>query len=144
MGLVLLIGCVNIAGLLLARAAGRTREMATRLALGSGRAALVRQMLAESVVLGLCGGAAGAALGWLGVKALKALMPVSLNVWQTVELDWRVLAATAWRIDRGGHPVRTVPRAGRQPPGDPRGAGRGGPRRRRQPQSLAAPAAGGW
>ena len=94
-GLVLLIGCVNIAGLLLARAAGRTREMATRLALGSGRAALVRQMLAESVVLGLCGGAAGAALGWLGVKALKALMPDSLNVWQAVELDWRVLAATA-------------------------------------------------
>jgi predicted permease len=94
-GLVLLIGCVNIAGLLLARAAGRTREMATRLALGSGRAALIRQMLAESVVLGLCGGAAGAALGWLGVKALAALMPVSLNVWQAVELDWRVLAATA-------------------------------------------------
>jgi predicted permease len=94
-GLVLLIGCVNIAGLLLARAAGRTREMATRLALGSGRAALIRQMLAESVVLGLCGGAAGAALGWLGVKALKVLMPGSLNVWQAVELDWRVLAATA-------------------------------------------------
>ena len=94
-GLVLLIGCVNIAGLLLERAAGRTREMATRMALGSGRGALVRQMLAESVVLGLCGGAAGAALGWLGVKALKALMPASLNVWQSVELDWRALAATA-------------------------------------------------
>jgi len=94
-GLVLLIGCVNIAGLLLARAAGRTREMATRLALGSGRAALIRQMLAESVVLGLCGGAAGVALGWLGVKALHVLTPRSLNVWQAVELDWRVLAATA-------------------------------------------------
>jgi predicted permease len=93
--LVLLIGCVNIAGLLLARAAGRTREMATRMALGSGRAALIRQMLAESVVLGLCGGAAGAALGWLGVKALKVLTPGSMNVWQAVELDWRVLAATA-------------------------------------------------
>jgi len=94
-GLVLLIGCVNIAGLLLARAALRTREMATRLALGSGRAALIRQMLAESVVLGLCGGAAGAAIGWLGVKALKALTPAGLNVWQTVELNWRVLAVTA-------------------------------------------------
>ena len=94
-GLVLLIGCVNIAGLLLARAAGRSRELATRMALGSGRAALIRQMLAESVLLGLSGGAAGAALGWLGVKALKALMPRSLNVWQAVELDWRVLAATA-------------------------------------------------
>jgi len=94
-GLVLLIGCVNIAGLLLARAAGRTRELATRMALGSGRAALIRQLLAESVLLGLCGGAAGAALGWLGVRALKFLAQDSLNVWQTVELDWRVLAATA-------------------------------------------------
>jgi predicted permease len=92
-GLVLLIGCVNIAGLLLARSAGRSREMATRLALGSSRAALIRQMLAESVVLGLFGGAAGAALGWLGVKALKALAQDSLNVWQPVELNWRVLAA---------------------------------------------------
>jgi predicted lysophospholipase L1 biosynthesis ABC-type transport system permease subunit len=94
-GLVLLIGCVNIAGLLLARAAGRTREMATRMALGSGRGALIRQMLAESVVLGLCGGVAGAALGWLGVKALKVLAEGSLNVWQTVELNWRVLAVAA-------------------------------------------------
>jgi len=93
-GLVLLIGCVNIAGLLLARAAGRTREMATRMALGSGRAALIRQMLAESVLVGLCGGAAGAALGWLGVKGLKVLAQDSLNVWQTVDLNWRVLAAT--------------------------------------------------
>jgi predicted permease len=94
-GLVLLIGCVNIAGLLLARSAGRTREMATRLALGSGRAALIRQLLAESVLLGICGGAAGAFLGWLGVKALKSLAQDSLHVWQTVELDWRVLCATA-------------------------------------------------
>ena len=94
-GLVLLIGCVNIAGLLLARAAGRTRELATRLALGSGRAALVRQLLAESVLLGLCGGAAGAGLGWLGVRALKSLTQNTLDVWQNVQLDWRVLAATA-------------------------------------------------
>jgi predicted permease len=94
-GLVLLIGCVNIAGLLLARAAGRTRELATRMALGSGRAALIRQLLAESILLGICGGAAGALLGWLGVKALKLLAEDSLNVWQTIDLSWRVLGATA-------------------------------------------------
>lgn len=94
-GLVLLIGCVNIAGLLLARAAGRGREFATRLALGSGRAALGRQLLAESILLGLCGGAVGAGLGWLGVRALRILAHDSLNVQQSVELDVRVLAATA-------------------------------------------------
>jgi len=94
-GMVLLIGCVNIAGLLLARAAGRTRELATRLALGSGRAALVRQLLAESIMLGLCGGVAGTMLGWLGVHALKALAQDTLQVWQRVDLNWHVLAVTA-------------------------------------------------
>ena len=93
-GVVLLIGCVNIAGLLLARAAGRKRELATRMALGGGRAALVRQLLAESILLGCCGGIAGILLGWLGLNALKALAQDSLNIWQTIDLNWRVLGAT--------------------------------------------------
>ena len=92
---VLCVGCANIAGLLLARAAGRTRELATRMALGSGRAALIRQLLAESILLGISGGAAGIALGWIGVKALKFSVQETLSVWQTVDLDWRVLSAAA-------------------------------------------------
>ncbi len=94
-GLVLIIGCVNIAGLLLARAAGRTREMATRMALGSGRSALLRQLLAESLLVGVCGGICGAFLGWLGLSGLKYLGQDSPILWNTVRLDFRVLAATA-------------------------------------------------
>lgn len=94
-GLVLFIGCVNIASLLLARSSGRTREIATRMALGSGRLAVVRQLLAESLLLSVAGGAVGIAFGSLGLKGLKLLAPESLDVWQTVGLDVRVLAAAA-------------------------------------------------
>jgi predicted permease len=62
-GLVLLLGCVNIAGLLLVRGAARVTEVSTRMALGGSRAAIVRQLLVESVILAVCGGAVGAGLG---------------------------------------------------------------------------------
>ncbi len=90
-GCVLLIACANVANLLLARAASRRREIGLRTVLGAGRWTLVRQVMAESIVLALAGGIAGVLLARWGVAAIVALMPerVIPRV-EEIRLDWRV------------------------------------------------------
>jgi predicted permease len=94
-GAVLLVACVNLAALLLVRASSRAREIATRLALGSGRGAVVRQLFAESLVLGAVGGACGLLLGFACLEALKILGATTFTEWAGVTLDLRALAVTA-------------------------------------------------
>jgi predicted permease len=89
--LVLLIACVNIASLLLARAVSRERELAIRVVLGAGRSRLVRQCLTESAVLGLSGGAFGVLLAAIGIGPFVNFWPGSLPRAEEVQLDWRAL-----------------------------------------------------
>src|SRR5262249_37675826 len=91
---VLLIGCVNLANLLLLRGAARAREFSVRAALGAGRGRLVRQLLTESSVLAVIGGGLGLLIGWLGSRLLGTLVPPPVRGVQHIHLDAVVVLFT--------------------------------------------------
>ena len=93
-GLVLLIACANIASLLLAQHAARSKEIAIRAALGAGRARLVRQFFIEALLLSVLGSTAGIALAEFGMSALLKIIPTKIPRLDQVQLDWQVLAFT--------------------------------------------------
>ncbi|HKP75985.1 MAG TPA: ABC transporter permease, partial [Longimicrobiaceae bacterium] len=93
-GFVLLIACANVANLLLARGTTRRREIAVRLAVGAGRGRVIRQLLTESMVIALAGGALGALLGTWGIDALARSLPADLPFWMVFNVDGKVLLMT--------------------------------------------------
>jgi predicted permease len=94
-GFVLLIACVNVANLMMARSLGRNREFAVRAALGAGRGRIVRQLLTESMLLALAGGGLGLLLAAWGTKMALQHLPAGLPRASEVGMDWKVLLFTA-------------------------------------------------
>ncbi len=125
--LVLLLVCANVAGLLLARGSRRSAEFALRAAIGASPAAIIRQLLLESLLLSLCGGIAGIALAFGLIRAMLTLMPVEIPRMESASIDGRVLvfvlivsvatgllfgAFPAWRLS-GSAPARALCEGGR-------------------------------
>jgi len=90
-GIVLLIACINVAGLFFSRGARRTREIATRLALGSARGAIIRQLLMESFVIAAAGAGAGLLLAVFAIDGLTTMAQDALDLWRPVALDARAI-----------------------------------------------------
>ncbi|MBV9772849.1 MAG: ABC transporter permease [Gemmatimonadetes bacterium] len=93
-GFVLLIACANVANLLLARSVGRQREIAIRAAVGAARGRIVRQLLTESVLVALAGGALGVLIAVWWIAWVTSRIPERMAYWITFDVDWRVLAYT--------------------------------------------------
>lgn len=94
-GFVLLIACTNVASLMLARASGRSREFAVRAALGASRGRVIRQLLTESLLVGIAAGAVGLLAAAFGLKAAIHALPAALPRAEEIALDFRVLAFTS-------------------------------------------------
>lgn len=136
-GFVLLIACANLANLLLVRALDRERDFALRIALGASRRQLARQLLTESLMLSLAGGAAGLLVALWGTEAVVGLIPSDIPFWIEVAVDWRVvlftvglsvatgLAFGSWPAWRAGRTViHEVLKAGARTASPPRARGR--------------------
>ncbi|RPJ85543.1 MAG: ABC transporter permease [Acidobacteria bacterium] len=135
-GLVLVVACANLANLMIARSAARSREIALRLALGAGRGQLVRQLATEAMVLSLAAAAVGMLVAWAAARAISAFrLPVDLPIALNVAIDLRVLLFTLGVSVAAGMAFGLLPAIGASRPNlvpALKGAGSSRPRRRRR------------
>ena len=140
---VLVIGCVNLANLMMVRSARRSREMATRHAIGGELGRLARQLLTETTVLSIVGGMAGVLLAWWGTRSVASLNLDQLPRGYEIQLDWLGLAfRDGDHRPRRSHPRRGAGRAAALHESE-RGAARGKPRRDQRP-AWRSRSAGCW